>query len=176
MERSEEGNPRCKAHNRSGQQCGRPAMNGQKVCRQHGGLATRALANAKRKLEADAAREAVATYGLPREVMPQQALLEELHRTAGHVAWLGIQLNETARLTVGEEPSVWVKLYQAERKHFADVAKTCIQAGIEERRVRIAEEQGRLIAQVIRGILNDLDVADRPEVPDIVRKHLTLAA
>lgn len=31
----------------------------------------------------------MATYGLPVDVDPHKALLEELHRTAGHVAWLG---------------------------------------------------------------------------------------
>ena len=29
------------------------------------------------------------SFGLPREVDPHEALLEEVHRMAGHVAWLG---------------------------------------------------------------------------------------
>jgi hypothetical protein len=71
---------------------------------------------------------------------------------------------------------VWVKLLAEERKHLQDVVRDCIRAGIEERRVRIAEDQGKLIATVIRGILADLGVADRPEVGQVVGRHLRLAA
>ena len=39
---------------------------------------------------------------------------------------------------------------------------------------RITEEQGKLVADVIRGVLNDLGVMDRPEVPGIVHRHLAL--
>ena len=39
---------------------------------------------------------------------------------------------------------------------------------------RITEGQGRLVADVIRGVLNDLGVMDRPEVPGIVHWHLAL--
>lgn len=58
----------------------------------------------------------------------------------------------------------------------ARFAKLCIDAGVAERQVRIAEQQGALLAQVIRGILTDLGVQDRPEVPAIVRRHLTLVS
>lgn len=34
------------------------------------------------------ASAAVAEFGLPLEVAPHEALLQELHRTAGRVAWL----------------------------------------------------------------------------------------
>lgn len=130
------------------------------------------------------------------EVDPHTALLEELERTAGHVAWLRLKVDKIAQADgedalvgpVGQsgpsesggvhhpsiEPSVWLKLYQAERKHLMDIAKACIAAGIEERRVKLAEQQGELMAKVIQGILKDLGVADKPETPKIVRKHLTL--
>jgi len=71
---------------------------------------------------------------------------------------------------------VWVRLYRVERKHLADVAKTCIACGIEERRVRIAEGQGEMIAQVLRGVLADLGVADDPAVPAVVRRHLSVVS
>jgi hypothetical protein len=43
----------------------------------------------RKAAEREQARQAVATYGLPVEVDPREALLQEVHRTAGHVAWLG---------------------------------------------------------------------------------------
>lgn len=54
----------------------------------HGGRAPQVVAAAQRRLDAAAAAEAVATFGLPREVDPLQALMEEVHRTTGYVAWL----------------------------------------------------------------------------------------
>ncbi len=128
------------------------------------------------------------SYGLSREIDPHSALLEELHRTAGHVAWLG---GRVAGLDEGDmagpvgggqggypsiEPHVWIRLYQEERRHLAGVAKDCIKVGIEERRVHLAERQGEMIAQVLRGVLADLGVADDPALPALVRRHLSLVA
>lgn len=178
----------CGARKKNGDPCGRPAgwgtPNKTGSCKLHGGATPNARKHAQR-LEAE---QAVTTYGLPREIDPHTALLEELHRTAGHVAWLGRKVadleDDQLHGPVGgsqfgfpkEEPHVWVRLYQEERAHFARIAKTCHDVGIEERRVHLAEQQGELMAQVIDGILNDLGVRDRPEVPGVVRRHLTLVA
>ncbi len=119
---------------------------------------------------------------------PHTALLEELHRTAGHVAWLAETVARLERDQMGEsvggggggwpstEPGLWVKLYQHERAHLATVAKTCVAVGIEERRVQLAEQQGHLLARVIDGILTDLGVRDHPEAATVVRRHLALVA
>lgn len=152
-------------------------------CRLHGGNTPSGVKEGAR-LRAEAE---VVTYGLPREIDPQDALVEELYRTAGHVAYLAMVIGELEqselkqyasagvdRALVWEKPSVWLELYQRERKHFAQIAKTCIDVGIEERRVQIAEQQGQLIAQVLRGVLADLGVADHPDAPEVVRRHLTL--
>ena len=68
----------------------------------------------------------------------------------------------------------YVREYQAALERRARFAKLCIDAGIAERQVKIAEEQGQLIAKAIRGILEELGVADRKETPGVVRKHLSL--
>jgi hypothetical protein len=152
-------------------------------CKFHGGNTSAH----KKSVQPEMARAEVALYGLPRDVDPHTALLEELHRTAGHVAWLSLKvqsLETDADLhgPVGggqwsiprQEPTIWVRLYQDERKHFLAISAACVNAGIEERRVRLAEQEGQMIAKVISGILEDLGVADQPEVPSIVRRHLTL--
>lgn len=183
----------CGAKTRTGGECGKTAgwgtdSPGYGRCRLHGGNTP----SGKKAAKEEQARQAVVSYGLARSVEPHAALLEELHRTAGHVAWLQQKVYELGAEhgddalhgPVGggqgaipeEKPNIWLGLYQEERKHFAHVAKTCIAVGIEERRVQLAEQQGQLIAQVLRGVLQDLGVADRPEVPSVVRKHLSLVS
>ena len=92
--------------------------------------------------------------GLPREVDPHTALLEELHRTAGAVQWLNAVVAdlEQDRVTAGGPATAYVALWQAERKHLAVVARTCVDVGIEERRVRLAESAGQQLASVIRAV------------------------
>lgn len=81
---------RCKAKSTTtGDQCRRRAAPGCEVCTSHGGKAPQVRAAGERRLAEEQAARRLVTYGLPREVDPHTALLEELHRTAGHVAWLG---------------------------------------------------------------------------------------
>jgi hypothetical protein len=103
------------------------------------------------------------TLGLPREVDPHTALLEELHRTAGAVQWLGavvIADLEQDRLVAGGNASAYVALWQGERDRLARVAKTCVDVGIEERRVRLAESAGAQLAAVVRAVLDRLELSD----------------
>jgi hypothetical protein len=74
------------------------------------------------------------------------------------------------------KPHVLVQLYAHERRHLVDVASVALRAGVEDRRVRIAERDGELIARALRGILSDLGVADRPDAGKVVRRHLELVA
>lgn len=191
---------RCAGHNRQGGPCGAFPRRGAKVCKTHGGSAPQVKAAAERRRELQAAADATRTYGLPREVAPDVALLEEVHRTAGHVAWLAKQVAELDEddlvWGVTEEadkhttefagtdttrkalPNVWLVLYQQERKHLADVCKAAIAAGIAERQVRLAEQQGQVLADVIRRILGALSLsAEQQELaPDVVRRELRAVA
>lgn len=71
-------------------------------------------------------------------------------------------------------PNVWLKLYQTERAHLVKVCDVAIRSGIEERRVRLAESQGALIAQAIRAILGELNLTAEQQrrVPEVVPRHL----
>lgn len=177
----------------------------------HGGATPVAVAAAKRRGQEVAAREAVVTYGLPVDVSPTEALLEEVRWTAGHVRWLRdrVQELETAALVWGTTrteiengaslllgltdgevssvdsapaakivqtagPSIWLDLYDRERKHLVSVAAAALRAGVEERRVRLAEQQGELVAGAIRAILSDLGLSPEQEarVVEVVPRHL----
>ena len=146
------------------------------------------------------AEEAVRTYGLRRDISATDALLEEVQWTAGHVAWLReqVQALEATALTWGvteetdvqatERPgtdttraaavNMWLELYQRERKHLVDVCKAAITAGLDERRVRLAEAQGAVVAEVIRRILGRLSLSDEQAgmVPLVVPEELRRAA
>lgn len=62
-------------------------------------------------------------------------------------------------------------LVDARREHRRNCAEA-IRAGIAERIVAIEEDRAVLMAQIIRGVLEELGAWDRPETPDVVRRHL----
>ena len=175
---------RCAGHKRGGDPCGNWPIRGHDKCRMHVGKKTGPLIQRRNAVEA------VATYGLPAEVDPQDALLEEVHRTAGHVRWLADLVADIERgdlvwgmtrekdggddrgTTWEAGPNVWLDLYHRERAHLVKVAKAAIDAGIDERRVQMAEAQGEAIVQVLRATLTDLGVEVTPEVASTVGRHL----
>ncbi len=76
------------------------------------------------------------------------------------------------------KPSIWYVLYENERKHLVQVCSAALKAGVEERLVRLAEQQGDLVAMVIRRILDDLDLTAEQQgrVGEVVPRHLRLVA
>lgn len=192
--------PKCSGKRSNGEPCTKWPMKGQRVCNTHGGSSPQAKAAAERRLGEAKALTAVATFGLPREVDPRDALLEEVYRSAGAVDWLREQVQiltadqviwgkaEEVEKQAGEFPGVdtthkaavhvWVELYHRERKHLVDVSKAAIAAGIEERRVRLAEQQGALLAGVIKNILGELDLnpEQQARVGEVVPRHLRAVA
>lgn len=178
----------CRARSRrSGEQCKRTRTPGSTVCYYHGSAAGQVRRKAAERLERDRAVAAVATFGLPVEVDPHDALLGEVHRTAGHVTWLGVlvagleadglkQRSPGAAGVLWERPAVWVELYQQERAHLVRVAKAAVDAGVEERQVRVAEQAGAVLAEVLRAVLDDpqlgLTAEQRGVGGQVARRHL----
>lgn len=196
------GKPKCTGTSKqSGKRCKRDPAIGLDKCAIHCGLskAERARITAAFLAEQEA-RRAVVTYGLPRDISPSDALLEEVRYTAGHVAWLRGKVAELEQndlvwgvteetdtqasefpgtnTTRAAKPNVWVQLYREERKHLVDVTKAAISAGIEERRVKLAEAQGTLLNSVIRRILDRLALTPEQSalLPLIVPEELRRAA
>lgn len=178
---------RCTGHRKSdGAPCGGQKVCGTDVCRMHGGSAKQVRAAGARRLADEEARRAVATYGLPVDIDPGDALLEEVRWTAGHVQWLraavqGLETEQQAAAGGGfGGPHPYVVLYQRERQHLVAVAAAALKAGIEERRVRLAEQQGELIAGVIRQLLDDPELGLNPDQRErgraIASRHLRVLA
>ena len=196
---------RCTAKAKStGVQCARYAIEGASTCRVHGSGSRKAKAAAARRVEeakaAAEAEKAVTTLGLSRDVSPSEALLEEVRWTAGHVDWLRDRVRDVERdelvwgktkwkqtdsadgpikeTVEGATPSVWYDLYEKERKHLVAVCTAALRAGVEERRVRLAEAQGAQVAAVIRAILDDLSLTleQQQKVATVVPARLRLLA
>ena len=189
---------RCTAKSKqSGERCKRGTTPGVDKCYIHAGVSKAELAGRAAEEEA---KRAVITYGLPRDVSPSDALLEEVRFTAGHVAWLRGRVSDLApdALTWGTREMVdkqatefpgtdtteaaavnmWLELYYRERKHLVDVCKAAISVGIEERMVRLAEAQGALLNDVIRRILARLSLSSAQSalLPVVVPEELRRAA
>jgi hypothetical protein len=183
-----------KPRSRGRGECHGPAVADSDSCRMHlGKQAAEVIAEA-------AARHAVVTYGLPRDIAPTDALLEEVRYSAGHVAWLREQVAaleaESLVWGVTEESeknatefagtdttrsaamNMWLDLYHRERRYLLDVTKAVIAAGVEERRVKLAEAQGSLLNDVIRRILARLSLTpDQSKLlPLVVPEELRRAA
>lgn len=170
-------------------------------CYRHGGSTPTGIKGAQTIM----AKQAVATYGLPISIAPQEALLQEVWRTAGVVQYLEGEIRELEpdevvwgqseeiiealeldghtgqanlkRKKISAIPHALIRLYQIERKHLVEVCKTAIACGLAERQVRLSEEYGRLIARVVMGVLGDLGVdVTSANAREAVRRHLTLVA
>ena len=143
---------RCGARTRSGGRCGLPAgwgtsHPGDGACRKHGGSMPNHLVHARRV----AAQRAVEVYGLPVATTPERALLDEVARTNGHVAWLRDRVAglEAAELASADGISVWLQLYQAERRHLVEVAKAAITCAAETVLADSARSLGQRMVDVL---------------------------
>lgn len=162
----------------------------------HGARTPVAKAAAKRRIEEQKLAEKVAkvaVYGTPIDVDPHQALLDEVHRAAGVVAWLALQVSDlgTDEVTWGKteeieregggenvaahevkhgaQINVWIDLFGKERDRLAKVSKMAIDAGVSERLVRLEESKGEMIAHLIKELIEDAEAALSPVQQDRLR-------
>ena len=185
----------------TGERCKNYAPEGLKVCKYHGGASPAAKAKHQRfvedkrnardrkrqeeLLERRVSRELekfTAKFGMRsgEQKHPIEHLLDELWLSAQAVSVLGDQVKQLNRidqeggLNSGREVHVTFELWNQERDRHARLAKMCLDAGVQERQVRVVESQAEVVVSAIRGVLKDLGVADRPEVPALLRKHLSV--
>lgn len=151
-----------------------------------------------------AGAEAEMNLGAPRVVDPGVAILEEIHRSAGHVAWLEAKCRELEASELvwsqvmefreeGTVPggrgggstidvmrtehratiNIWWQMYERERQHLVRCSAAAIRAGIEERRVRLAERGMDALEAAISAAMQELghDPHDT-RVRAIIGKHI----
>ena len=176
---------RCAAKRRNGEGCGAWAVKGATVCRMHGGSSPQARAAAARRVQEEKAAKAAQRLAQPIETDPSQALLDLVSSAAGEVAYWRNRVDEiqdrdekrltsgltkitegkdrggvTTLRTVETVAAIEYRMWVDAQERLARYATAALRAGVEERRVRIAEDQGALVAQVIRRILDRLDLSE----------------
>lgn len=152
-------------------------------CKLHGGGLPSVNRNHIKKLET----KRMAVYGDKIEVDPHQAVLDTVHRTAGHVAWLFDKIQALHEVegdmtlhqytSMGIRASVWVEMYERERMMLLRASKAAVDMGVSERQVQLAEEQGRMIAMVLQQFIDSAEIKLTPQqralAPKVIRQLLT---
>ena len=109
------------------------------------------------------------TYGAGFQTDPLTAILQEVARTAGQVAWLeakiaglqdGVQSKRGGEAIIevtmfGKKPTVSMKLYQDERAHLAHVSKVALDNGVAANMLDIMKQNGRALGEFVAAMLHD---------------------
>lgn len=181
-----------KKESRGGGYCEKPAGWGTEhpgfgYCKFHMG-ATPAMNVRAAHLELQAAFDAMTTFGIAEDAgeaaSPHQIMVQLINRQSSVVRWLELKLalipNTEASLTdqQGEFgptiPTVWIRMRGDESDRLAKYCKMAADMGVAERAIRIAEQQGLLIARVFENVFDDLGLSEDQQrrLPAIMRTRL----
>lgn len=116
-------------------------------------------------------------------VQKAKADLERIFNQGGVTALVGATYSATTKgelYQTGEAIRGLAKLEADERERCAAFAAKAVAAGLAERQVRLAEKQGAMIAEVLRAVLGDpelaLTIEQRKAAPAAIRRHLSTVA
>jgi len=122
-------------------------------------------------------------HGIARRlnVTPWQALLEEVKRSAGTLAWLDWKVGqaETDEELVGDGPMAeFVRMRSRERVHLARVSKMALDAGVAERLVAQYETEAQDMARFVLTTLEQLGLTEQQwtTARQFMRRELTAMA
>lgn len=183
--------------------CGAPAVRGLTVCTKHGGASPQSKAKAAKHRAIEAASREVARLGARLDIHPATALIDLVQWTAGEVAYwreVVVELEQAEDedgnpgghraltwgvtkvkdggddrgTTTAAGPHVAYTMLERSSDRLAAYAAAALRAGVDERRVQLAERQGALVADAIRGVLNALDLSEAQWalVPTVVPQML----
>jgi hypothetical protein len=106
-------------------------------------------------------------------VEPSEALLTVLHLSFGHLCWLRSELAHMPSKTTFEG-QVFLRMYDDERDRVARISKAALDAGVQERQIKLAERWGEMIGDLLSGIFHELALNKRQQdaLPGVVQRHL----
>ena len=160
---------KCGVRKKNGELCKAPAGSGTAHigyghCKFHGGN----LPSHKKENNLEKVRSQVEALGLEYEIDPGQALLNLVWQAAGDLEFYKQKVNELPeqyQIELGANGSSklsihpYTELYHQTQNRLAQISKLALQAGIEERRVRIAERDASVIYQAIQVALKSLNIS-----------------
>lgn len=170
--------PKCNAHrkrtNRT-EPCMRAPNEHLGVCNTHGGASRLARRKQHEMGQRQLLEEAERRFALRKDIDPASALLDLVHYQAGVVQFWREQVElvpddqltwgilkkvdktgglwEELTETSGAAVDLTYQLLREAQKDLAEYASLALRAGIDERRVRIAEQQGEVFGEAQRAIL-----------------------
>lgn len=171
----------CGAKKRDGEACRARPIKGGTRCVRHGGAAPQVQAKAAERVIEANARGILGRIDptQPRE-NPVETLLNLIHGKTAEVSWLRgkVQALQDEDLVWGKtehkegvgpegpinldvfksEQSIWWRLLREAENQLANWITMALKAGVDERRVRIVEAQGSLVAGAIKSILDGLNL------------------
>jgi hypothetical protein len=159
-------NALCGAKRRNGEPCRKFAGEGTDHkgvgrCRLHGGSTP---THKKHALKLNLQRQMV-TLGEPdTEVTALDAMLSELAATSGHTSWLRARIaNMSEEELATPEGVALVRLYDGERDRRVRIAKLCIEAGVDEAAIRVAEIQMVMLAQALKNACDEAGISEQAQ-------------
>lgn len=161
--------------------CASSPVPGGTRCGRHGGNSPKAKAAAEQRTAQQELTRQVGTLGIREkypDIDPGQALLSEIQISHAHVQWLRAKVAEiepnelvwgVTKTEAGIGPQgpvdtttqeagfhTWYQLYTREREHFAKLTTMALKAGIEARKIALAEQQGAMVARALQEIFGKL--------------------
>lgn len=159
--------------------CMRPQEYGTHVCYRHGASTPSVAAKVERTKAIEIIRSECARVGRPIVADPGETMLAMVHEWAGNAEFYRERVQRLDSLTsmtmFGEAKDIALKLYEEACDRVVTYAGMCVKAGLEERRVRVAETMAstmlRAFAESIAsiGLTAEQEMALRSSFADKLR-------
>jgi hypothetical protein len=157
--------PKCKAHNRTGIPCRGQPMNGQLVCRMHGGQEPNALKAARQRIayqQVLSFTSQIVAYDDSNPETPAEGLLREVSWSAQVALALGEVCNAmvadehltTSSAGQGHRLHGLMQAWSDERMNHAKLCKMALDAGIQQQQLDLIESRANEIVKVVLSLLS----------------------
>jgi hypothetical protein len=144
--------PPCGARKKDGELCRAFAGQGTKhpgvgKCKHHLGNAPM---HERRAIKLEVQRAMISLGEPMKDISALDAMLSELYASCGHVSYLRQQIAESTPEYLGTlEGLAITSLYNSERDRKVRIAKQCIESGVAEAAIRVAETQIAVMGQAL---------------------------
>lgn len=153
--------------------CGNVLPEGEKLCRVCSGYRRGVIALTTDKPKE--VRKVLGAYSnrVPDNISPIQVLLNLIQEAVGNVEFYRQEVGELERLFVPgkstrQELQIAVSQYDSERDRLQKYVSDALRIGLEQRQVKLYELQARTIAEIIKRVIDRLDLTAE-------QRHLALS-